>query len=176
MSGRNGGRRPVPTVLKLVAGTLRKHRANPNEPDPVGDLLAPPAWMNDEQKAEWVYALEHAPRGLLRLLDRNIFAQWCIASVDLVEHELALRTEGKMIEKGGRQRITIDKDGNQTKTVLSPIKIRNPRTALIRDAFDRLVKATTELGFSPTSRSRITLAGGGKKETNRFANNAARRA
>lgn len=129
--------------------------------------------MSDEQKAEWRYAVENSPLGLLRLLDRNIFAQWCIASVDLTEAELALRTEGKIVKRGGDQRITQTADGKQVKTVRSPSMVINPWVKARRDAFDRLMKATSELGFSPTSRSRITLAGSGKPETNRFARNAA---
>src|SRR3990167_221553 len=170
------GRKPTPTMLKLFSGTLRKPRLNPAEPQPVGDLLVPPDWMDDEQKAEWAHALDNSPSGLLRRLDRNMFAQWCVASTDAVEHILALRVEGKMIERGGAQRTTIDKDGKKTTTVRSPIKVNNPRVKMLRDAVDRMLKLESTLGFSPTSRSRITLAGGGKKETNRFANNAARRA
>lgn len=132
--------------------------------------------MSDEQKAEWRYALENAPAGLLRLLDRNLFAQWVVASVDLTEAELAIRTEGKVVNRGGDQRITINPDGTQVKTVRSASKVLNPWVRARRDAFDRMLKATSELGFSPTSRSRITLAGGGKKESNRFSSNAARRA
>ena len=130
--------------------------------------------MTDEQKSEWRYALENAPLGLLRRLDRVMFAQWCIASVDLTEAELVLRTEGKVVNRGGDQRITINPDGTQVKTVRSASKVINPWVRARRDAFDRMMKATSELGFSPTSRSRITLAGSGsKKETNRFSNNAA---
>lgn len=169
------GRKPKATVLHLLNGTNRPRNARPDEPHPVGDLLAPPDGMSDEQKAEWVYALEHAPRGLLRLLDRNIFAQWCVASVDLTEAELVLRTEGKVVPRGGDQRITINPDGTQVKTVRSVSKVINPWVRARRDAFDRMMKATSELGFSPTSRSRITLAGGGKKEANRFSNNVASR-
>jgi P27 family predicted phage terminase small subunit len=170
------GRKPVPTTLKLVSGTLRKHRANPAEPDPVGDLLAPPPEMTDAQKAEWLYALENAPAGLLRRLDRKLFGEWCIASCELTVEELALRAEGTVVNRGGDERITTNADGSTVKTVRSISKVLNPRVRARRDAFDRLMKATSELGFSPTSRSRITLAGGGKKETNRFSSNAARRA
>ena len=99
-----------------------------------------------------------------------------VAAVDLTEAELTLRTEGKVVNRGGDQRITINPDGTQVKTVRSASKVLNPWVRARRDAFDRMMKATSELGFSPTSRSRITLAGGGKKETNRFANNAAKRA
>lgn len=157
-----------------MSGTQRKHRANRHEPIAAGNLLTPPAEMSDEQKAEWSYALDNAPAGLLRLLDRNLFAQWVVASVDLTEAEKILRVEGKVVNRGGDQRITVHADGSQVKTVRSASKVINPWVKARRDAFDRIMKATSELGFSPTSRSRITLAGGAQ-ETNRFANNAQRK-
>ena len=170
------GRKPKATVLKLLAGKPG-HRPLPvNEPRPIGELLSPPVEMTDAQKAEWVYALGCAPAGLLRRLDRVMFAQWCIASVDLTEAELALRTEGKVVKRGGDKRTTTNPDGTKVTTVRSVSMVINPWVRARRDAFDRMMKATSELGFSPTSRSRITLAGGGKQETNRFANNAAKRA
>lgn len=165
------GRKPVATTLKIVSGNPGR-RPLPKEEIPAGELFAPPVEMSDEQKTEWRYALDNAPKGLLRRLDRVLFAQWCIASVDLTEAELALRTEGKIVNRGGDQRITVMKDGSQVKTVRSASKVINPWVRARRDAFDRLMKATTELGFSPTSRSRIALAGNTGKETNRFSNNA----
>lgn len=170
------GRKPKPTILKLIAGKPG-HRPLPRaEPDPQGDLLAPPVEMTEAQKAEWRYALANAPAGLLRRLDRKLFGEWCIASCDLTADELALRVEGTVVNRGGDERLTINRDGSQVKTVRSASMVLNPRVKARRDAFDRLMKATSELGFSPTSRSRITLAGGGKKEANRFSSNAARRA
>ena len=168
------GRKAVPTMLKIISGNPGR-RPLPKEEIPVGELFAPPAEMSDEQKTEWRYALDNAPKGLLRRLDRVLFAQWCIASVDLTEAELALRTEGKVVNRGGDQRITVHPNGSQVKTVRSASKVINPWVRARRDAFDRLMKATTELGFSPTSRSRIALAGAGAEKTNRFANNAAAR-
>lgn len=167
------GRKPKATVLHILNSTVRPWHARPDEPKPVGDLTAPPDGLTDEQRAEWVYAIEHSPPGLLRLLDRNLFLQWVIASVDLTEAEMHLREEGKVVNRGGDQRITINPDGSQTKTVRSVSKVINPWVRARRDAFDRMMKATSELGFSPTSRSRIALQGAGKKEANRFANNAA---
>ena len=164
------GRKKVPNVLRLIAGNPSRRPLN-DEPEAVGDLLAPPEAMTDEQKAEWNYALDNAPLGLLRQLDRVLFSQWCIASCDVTRAEIAIREEGEVVNRGGDQRITINPDGSQVKSVRSASKMLNPWVRARRDAFDRLMKATSELGFSPTSRSRITLSG--KKEANRFSNNAA---
>lgn len=36
------------------------HRLNDGEPLPVGDLVDPPDWMTESQKAGWNYAIENA--------------------------------------------------------------------------------------------------------------------
>jgi P27 family predicted phage terminase small subunit len=169
------GRKKIPTILKLVSGTQRKHRANQDEPQPEGDLYSPPDFLTDLQKKEWEFAIENAPAGLLRKLDRRLFMEWVIASIDLEEAEKKLREQGKEIKKGGDITITINADGAQTTRTRSETKVINPWVKIRRDAFDRMLRATCELGFSPTSRSRITLGQGSKKDTNRFANNAARK-
>ena len=167
------GRKPIPTLLKLVSATQRKHRANPAEPQPAGELLAPPEQMTDAQKEVWRYAIGNAPKGLLRFLDRDLFASWVMAVAEINLAEASLATEGPVVKKGGDQRITINPDGTQVKTVRSATMVPSPWTRIRNEAFQRMVKATSELGFSPTSRSRITLAGANAKEANRFSNNAA---
>lgn len=160
-------------MLKLVAGTLRKHRTNPDEPLPAGELLSPPEQLTDEQKAIWRYGIEHSPAGLLRLIDRDIFLSWvcAVAEINLAESHLAV--EGPVVNQGGSQRITINADGTQVKTVRSPIQVASPWTKIRDKAYQRMIKAESELGFSPTSRSRIKLSGSQAKSSNRFANNAA---
>lgn len=170
------GRKPIPTLLKLVSGTQRKHRLNPDEPQPVGDLLVPPPDLAAEEREIWCYAIENAPKGLLRLLDLKLFLGWVLAAAEVDLAEKMLREHGREVKKGGDQRITINPDGTQVKTVRSVTMVLSNWVKIRREAFQRMMKATSELGFSPTSRSRITLAGGGSKEANRFSNNAAKRA
>ena len=169
------GRPPIPTILKIVSNTQRKSRANPAEPQPVGDLFDPPAALTAEEAEIWRYAIEHAPSGLLRLLDLKLFLGWVLAAAEVDLAERMLREHGREVKKGGDQRITINPDGTQVKTVRSVTMVLSNWVKIRREAFQRMMKATSELGFSPTSRSRITLAGGGKKEANRFSNNAANR-
>ncbi len=47
------GRKPIPTALKLIQGTLRKERINKHEPDIKTKMPACPAWLNVEAKKEW---------------------------------------------------------------------------------------------------------------------------
>lgn len=167
------GRKRVPNVLRLIAGNPSKRPLNRSEPNPVGDLLASPAGLTDEELEIWNYAIEHAPKGLLRLLDLKLFLGWVLAAAEVDLAERMLREHGREVKKGGDQRITINPDGSQVKTVRSVTMVLSNWVKIRREAFQRMMKATSELGFSPTSRSRITLAGGGKKEANRFSNNAA---
>ena len=58
------GRKPLPTEVKRIKGTLQKSRTRP-EPQPEGTLSEPPAYMSETAKEAWHYALQHAPVGLL---------------------------------------------------------------------------------------------------------------
>lgn len=46
-------RKQLPTALKIVKGTARKHRENKSEPKPQSKLPNCPAWVNKEGKKEW---------------------------------------------------------------------------------------------------------------------------
>jgi len=169
------GRRPKPTLLHVIAGTNRPRNARPYEPIAKGGLLEAPAGLTETQIEIWRYAIDHSPGGLLRLIDRDLFLGWVRAVDKLNEAEMHLRAEGSVVDKGGSQRITIKPDGTQTKTVVSPTKVPSPWFKIYNAAYDQMIRAVIDLGFSPTSRSRIgALAGTGNKDANRFSNNAAK--
>lgn len=132
--------------------------------------------MTESQKDAWRYAIDNAPKGLLRLLDRDLLTAWVTAQDEHRIAEIELQKSGPVVKQGGSERTTTNPDGSTVKTVRSDSLIPSPWTKVRDHAFQRMVKATSELGFSPTSRSRIALAGGGKKETNRFAAHAPKRA
>ena len=80
-----------------------------------------------------------------------MFTQWVIAAVEARELEQMLRAEGLIIERMVQG---------------TPTPMLNPLVRARRDAFDRLLKTTVELGFSPTSRARVRL--GAMDAGNRF--------
>ena len=88
------GRKPVPTHLKVLRGNPGKRRLNDKEPKPSGDLTDPPEWMSESQKQGWIYAIENAPDGLLKKLDRSVLVAWVVA-------EDLHRQASMMIEKFG---------------------------------------------------------------------------
>ena len=134
------GRKPKPTWLKEVSGNPGKRRLNPHEPKPNGPLNEPPEWFTSDQKAEWSYALANAPRGLLKRLDRSVLAIWIVAE-DL--HRYASQQ--------------IARFGVLTKAPHSGVPVQSPFLAILNKQAIIMLKAASELGFSPASRPRISV-------------------
>ena len=149
------GRKPKPTSLKLINMSHNIRKDSGSEPQPEGDLCAPPEDLSEKQKVLWRHAIEHAPRGLLRHLDAQMLAIWVIAAD--MHHEAMLQ---------------VQKYGMVVKSPTQGVPVQSPYLPIINRQAEIMLRAASELGFSPTSRSRITLTDAGKKE-NRFSNNAA---
>lgn len=149
------GRKPKPTHLKLLEGNAGNRPMNPNEPQPVGNLDAPPAWLSDEQKASWRYALAHAPQGLLKMIDSSLLVVWVVAES---YHREAVET----IKRDG---MLANATTNAGQEYQSPYMNIVNKQALI------MMKAAAELGFTPSSRSQISVQA---PRGNAFANNGRR--
>lgn len=145
------GRKPKPTHLKLLAGNPGNRPLPANEPQPVGDLIDPPEWLSDTQKDVWRYAIEHAPKGLLKMLDLSMLVTWVVAC----DYH---RDATERVNKRGL-------------VIRSPVKgepMQNPYLAVVNRQSQIMQKAAAEMGFTPTSRARIGMAGGGGEGGNSF--------
>jgi P27 family predicted phage terminase small subunit len=134
------GRRPKPTALKKLEGNPGKRPLNEHEPKPEGDLYAAPQWMSESQRVGWGYAITHAPYGLLKHLDRSILAIWVVAE--------DLHREAS--EK-------ISQYGLLTKSPNAGLPLQSPYLAILNKQAQIMLKAGAELGFSPSSRSRVQV-------------------
>lgn len=171
------GAKRKPTVLKLIAGKPGHMPLPVNEPIPEGDIQTPPKTLTKEQRSIWTRVVDDAPAGLLRSLDFDLFLEWVCAVAVCQQAEKELQKHGHIVKLGGSIRTTTNKEGVVAKTVRSDSWIVSPWAKLRDAAFQRMVRATSELGFSPTSRARITLPGGEaakKKDANRFSRNRRR--
>ena len=67
------GRRPKPTALHSLHGTLNstRHKHRETEPEALGLLEEPPDFLTESQKEGWRYAIAHAPLGIVRMIDRG---------------------------------------------------------------------------------------------------------
>ena len=134
MSGRK-----KPTALKLIQGTNRADRANLAEPMPHGDLVDPPAYFGEEEREVWGYAMTHAPKGLLKMIDSSHMEVWVNALV-------AYRIAGAEVKNSGQ---TISAANGAT--VINPAMSIQNRQAVL------LMRSATDMGFTPSSRTRISF-------------------
>lgn len=144
------GRKPIPSHLKVLNGKLDKMPES--EPIPVGDLSNAPDWMSDDQKKAWDYAIENAPEGLLKRLDKSILATWVVAE-DL--HKQAVQQ--------------VNKHGLIIKSPVKGEPMQNPWLSIANRQATIMMKAASEMGFSPTSRSRVSISEDRGDENNPFA-------
>lgn len=127
----------VPTALKKLHGNPGRRRLPAHEPEGQGELWAPPPWFDDEQRAQWHYALDHAPPGLLSGTDREALVVWCVACVEHARAVVEVRLRGQVVKT---------KDGNV---------IQNPFLPIVNRQAIIMLKAGGELGFSPAARAHL---------------------
>lgn len=149
-----GGRPRKPTAVKKLQGTLQKCRANPAEPTPQNDLKAmtPPEYLTDSAKEIWAFALSQAPEGMLSTLDFGIFSEWAVVYDQFL-------TISESIKKGGTLR-------RETDGELVP----SPLLSKLHSTITLLRGLQSDLGFTPSSRSRVVSFGKDTEKTgNKFS-------
>ncbi len=136
------GRKPLPTAIKKIKGTLQKCRANSCEPKPCGTLGEPPDYMSDTAKEAWRYAVINAPAGLLSSLDAAVLERWANCA-GMYREALA----------------KINRSGVSGMLIKTPSGIlrRSPLMDVIRDLALEMKGYEAEMGFTPASRSRVQI-------------------
>ena len=136
------GRRPLPTAVKAARGNPSKVPLYDNEPKPVVSQLEYPEWflhsdfandeIMDEAKLQWDKVVEEsASTGVLTVLDEPVFALWCVTYARFI---VACRKIALGIEDSNWMR---------------------DRNSAGRD----LKGLSAELGFTPSSRSKVSVVG-----------------
>ena len=147
------GRKPKPTHLKLIAGNPGKRPLNRKEPRPKGALFAPPDDLPEAARPFWAHVIASAPAGLLYQLDLGVVKVYVVAAW---LHADAVR-----------------------KVAASTLLARTPNGSLQQNPFLPIVnrqalimlKAAAEMGFTPSSRSRVQMpeVGAGDDDFSEFA-------
>lgn len=90
------GRPRKPTALKIMHGTARKDRANPEEPQLAApDITKPPKGMTRGAKAEWKrLASELVTAGVLTVGDVKVFQRYCEIVAKVEAYERMIRKVG----------------------------------------------------------------------------------
>jgi len=140
------GRKPRPTVLKLIEGNPGKRPLNHWEPLLPVDIPDCPEFLNAEARAEWDRTSQVlADMGLLTLADRSALAAYCVAYSRWVEAEGQVARFGTIVK--------------------SPHKgfpMKSPYLTVADQALEAMRKLMVEFGLTPPSRSRIRLPDGGQ--------------
>lgn len=135
-----------PTALKLVAGNPGKRALNKKEPKPRGNLYDPPAWLTEAQRTGWQYAIETAPYGLLKRVDRSTLVAWVVAE-DLHRQATEKLNGGAMLIK-----------------TPNGMPVQSPYLSILNKQAMIMLKAASEMGFTPASRSRVEVTDGEQEE------------
>lgn len=139
--------------MRVLDGNAGKREGNPNEPQPVGVLAEhePPAWLSVQQKDGWRYAMRHAPPGMLKRLDQSILTVWVVSEERHADAAQKVSTLGSLLKS---------KSGTP---------YQNPYLAIMNKQAQIMMKAAAELGFTPSSRSRVKVEPPKPGEGNPFA-------
>ncbi len=143
------GRLPKPASLKILNGKPG-HRPLPSDPVAEGDLTAAPEHLSEAQRAGWDYAIAHAPLGLLKLIDRATLTSFVVAE-----------------DMHRRATIEIEKMALMVEHPTSGATIENPLLGVLTKQSTIMLRAAAEMGFTPSSRSRVKV-GEPAKKTNPF--------
>lgn len=134
------GRKPKPTALKKLEGSPHKARMSKREPKIKDSIGSAPRWFTKDQREDWNWVLEHAPRGLLKSVDTSVLETWVVARDIYRRAVIAVNEEGMV--------------------VLSPEKgvpMQSPHLATVNKQALIMMKAAAEMGFTPASRTKVTI-------------------
>lgn len=134
------GRKPKPTWLKIIQGKPGHRPLNVNEPIPEEAIGAAPEDFTDAQRRVWDHAVRAAPPGLLTELDRHVLITYCVAAA-LHEHA----------------RGEIKKYGALVRAPITQQPMQSPWVSIMNKQAQMMQRAISEMGFSPTSRSRVKI-------------------
>jgi P27 family predicted phage terminase small subunit len=135
------GRKPKPTVLKLLEGNPGHRLINRDEPKPHLCIPTCPAHLSPTAKAEWKrLARQLHDIGILTALDRGALAAYCQAYGRWAEAEKNLKQTPALLKTPAGY--------------AQP----NPWLAIANKNLELMQKFIGELGLSPSSRSRVTTS------------------
>lgn len=134
------GRKPKPTVLKVIAGNPGRRPLNDAEPLPQRGRPKCPAFLHQYARDEWSALIPELDRlGLLTLVDRGALAAYCQAWA-----EFQIATE------------LLDRDGRTCVAGTGGLKM-HPAVQMQRSAWKAIHSFAALFGLDPSSRSRMRL-------------------
>ena len=140
------GRKPKPTQLKALEGTLRKDRVLENEVSYplVDELPKAPNHLQGRAETEWDKIIKSLDEvGILTENDITVLESYCF-NVGLMEQAMIDINEEGVI-------------GKETNNAGATYASENKWVNVYNKAVDRIIKIASEYGFTPSSRTRIAM-------------------
>jgi|ERR1019366_2112221 P27 family predicted phage terminase small subunit len=139
--------RPKPTRLKQLAGNPGKRRLNPAEPKPKLGTPKRPKFITGLARREWnAIVPQLVALGILGEVEHAAVSGYCLAFAAVAEAKAEIERLGLVITAEVQ-----DKDGNFHVTGAR----KNPACTVLDAALKQLRAFSSELGLSPSSRSKI---------------------
>ena len=135
------GRPRKPTPAKILHGTFRKDRANPNEPQPEAPKeLEAPEWLDEYGRECWKAHIPQLARtGIPTSLDMFLFAGVC--------------------ERWSTYRRAVeDLKGSLVHDTEANGQCSKPQVAIAKAAFDSFRQGLEQFGCSPASRGKVSAS------------------
>ncbi len=154
------GPKPKPTRLKMISGNPGGKPLNTNEPQPVSFLTnVAPDWMTESQSELWAAAVESCPPKLLSSMDAGTLVTYVVAA-DI--HRQAAVAQAELDRKMAADAEERGENPPPPLTVLTPNGLlqQSPYVGILNKQSQVMVRAAAEMGFTPSSRSRISLPSG----------------
>ncbi len=139
------GRKPRPTLLKLLDGNPGKRAINGREPTPPKELPDCPDWLDVTAKGEWErMSGVLSEMGLLTSADRSALAAYCVSYSRWVQAEQQVQKFGTIVKSPEKN-----------------FPMKSPYLTVADQALESMRKLMVEFGLTPSSRSRIKVPDGG---------------
>lgn len=133
------GTKPKPTQLKILEGNPGGKALNKKEPKAKKALRECPAWFDRMHREVWEHVLDQAPAGLLKSIDEAV----------LITYVTAYITHQRATEELCSSELLME-------SLMGGIKV-NPLIQVQSKAALVMLRAAAEMGFTPSSRSRVTV-------------------
>jgi P27 family predicted phage terminase small subunit len=134
------GRKPKPTSVKIHAGNPGKRPLNEHEPKPAPAAPSCPDELSPAAKEEWQRLVgELTALKMLTNFDRAALAAYCEAYALWIEAITAVRKYGTMVKSP------------------SGYPMQSPYVAIANRQAEIMMRIASEFGFTPASRSRISV-------------------
>lgn len=143
------GRKPLPTPLKILRTTTKKGaRIKRRAIETPGDIGEAPPWLTKDQRDDWDYAIQNAPRDVLRRIDKAVLAAFVVAQDTHRRSSMAMQTTQLLIKSPKQE-----------------LPMQNPYLPIINRQAVLMARIAAELGFTPCSRARLEIGAGARGET-----------